>query len=56
MKSVLLATAITAVLLGAVSHHPEGRRAAGMAEGPSWRQSAAPSWPEAPRTRMRSEG
>ena len=30
-----------------------GRRAAGMAEGPSWRQSAAPSWPVAPRTRMR---
>jgi peptide-methionine (S)-S-oxide reductase len=31
MKSVLLATAITAVLLGAVSHHAEGRRAPGMA-------------------------
>ena len=31
-----------------------GRRAAGMAEGPSW-QSAAPSSPEAPRTRMRSD-
>jgi hypothetical protein len=25
-----------------------------MAAGPSWRQSAAPSWPVAPRTRMRS--
>src|ERR1700761_4126243 len=31
-----------------------GRRAAGMAEGPSWRQSASPSWPVGPRTRMRS--
>jgi peptide-methionine (S)-S-oxide reductase len=30
MKSVLLATAVTAVLLGAVSHHGGGRRAEGM--------------------------